>query len=98
MNSYLFMRMDWKIDGRVLANWLAWVYTRGYWHDIISDLQHDLSRVLNPFNTLRPRKMDAIFQTTFSNTFSSMKMYEFLLKFHWSLFLVGPINNIPSLV
>ena len=33
-------------------------------------------------NTLRPRKMDAIFQTTFSNAFSSMKMYEFLLKFH----------------
>ena len=39
------------------------------------------------FNTLRPRKMDAIFQTTFSSGFSSMKMYEFLLKFHWSLFL-----------
>ena len=37
--------------------------------------------------TLRPRTMDAIFQTTFSNAFSSMKMYEFLLKFHWSLFL-----------
>ena len=39
------------------------------------------------FNTLRPRKMDAIFQTTFSNAFSSMNMYEFLSKFHWSLFL-----------
>ena len=38
-------------------------------------------------NILRPRKMDAIFQTTFSNVFSSMKMCEFLLKFHWSLFL-----------
>ena len=38
-------------------------------------------------NSLRPRQMDAIFQTTFSNAFSSMKMYEFLLKFHWSLFL-----------
>ena len=32
-------------------------------------------------------KMPAIFQTTFSNTFSWMKMYEFWLKFHWSLFL-----------
>ena len=32
-------------------------------------------------------KMDAIFQTTFSNGFSWMKMYEFQLKFHWSLFL-----------
>ena len=42
-------------------------------------------------NTLRPRqdgrdKMTAIFQTPFSNAFSSMKMFEFGLKFHWSLF------------
>ena len=42
---------------------------------------------LQRVNTLRPRKMAAIFQTTFSNAFSSMKMYEFWLKFHWSLFL-----------
>ena len=32
-------------------------------------------------------KMDAIFQTTFSNGFSWMKMYELRLTFHWSLFL-----------
>ena len=32
-------------------------------------------------------KTDAISQTTFSNAFSWMKMFEFLLKFHWSLFL-----------
>ena len=31
-------------------------------------------------------KMDAIFQMTVSNGFSWMKMYEFRLKFHWSLF------------
>ena len=31
--------------------------------------------------------MAAIFQTTYSNTFSWMKLYEFLLEFHWSLFL-----------
>ena len=31
-------------------------------------------------------KMAAIFQRTFSNTFSWMKMNEFQLKFHWSLF------------
>ena len=31
--------------------------------------------------------MAAIFQTTFSNAFSWMKMYEFRLKFHWILFL-----------
>ena len=32
--------------------------------------------------------MTAIFQTTFSNAFSQMKIYEIRLKFHWSLFLV----------
>ena len=32
-------------------------------------------------------KMDSIFQTTFPNAFSSMEMFEFRLKFHWSLFL-----------
>ena len=32
-------------------------------------------------------KMAAISQTTFSNAFSWTKMYEFLLRFHWSLFL-----------
>ena len=32
-------------------------------------------------------KMDAILQTTFSTAFSWMKMFEFQLIFHWSLFL-----------
>ena len=40
-------------------------------------------------------KMTAIFQT-FWNEFPWMKMCEFRLKFHWSLFL-GSINNIPTL-
>ena len=31
--------------------------------------------------------MAAILQTLFSNAFSWMKMYEFRLRFHWSLFL-----------
>ena len=31
-------------------------------------------------------KIDAISQTTFSDAFSWMKMCEFLLRFHWSLF------------
>ena len=31
-------------------------------------------------------KMAAIFQTTFSNALSWMKMYEFRLRFHWILF------------
>ena len=44
-----------------------------------------------------------ISQTTFSNVFSSMKIFEFWLKFHWSLFLtvqyssIGPDNGLaPS--
>ena len=40
----------------------------------------------NTINTLRTRQMNAISQTTFSNGFSWMKMFEFRLKFHWSLF------------
>ena len=31
-------------------------------------------------------KMAAIFQTTFSNAFSWMKMYKFRVRFHWNLF------------
>ena len=42
-------------------------------------------------------EIDATFQTTFSNVFSSVKMYEFRLRFHWIL-LLGPVNNIPALV
>ena len=37
-------------------------------------------------NTLRPRQNGRHFQTTFSNVFSWMKMYEFRLRFQWSLF------------
>ena len=32
-------------------------------------------------------KMAVIFQTTFSNALSWMKMYHFRIRFHWSLFL-----------
>ena len=33
-------------------------------------------------NTLRPRQNGPISQTTFSNAFSRMKVFKFLLKFH----------------
>ena len=49
-------------------------------------------------NTLRPRQYGRLFQTTFSNAFSWMKMYKFRLRFHWNLFPKGPINHIPTLV
>ena len=42
--------------------------------------------------------MAAIFQTTFSNAFSWMKMYNFWVRFHCSFVPKGPIDNIPTLV
>ena len=42
-------------------------------------------RVSCCINTLRPRQMAAIFQTTFSNAFYWMKMFELWLKCHWGL-------------
>ena len=44
-----------------------------------------------PLGTLSRKcrdKMAAISQTTLSNAFSRMKMLEFLLRFHWNLFLM----------
>ena len=43
-------------------------------------------------------KMAAIFQTTFSNGFFLMKMYEFRLTFHCSLFLGVQLTIFPTLV
>ena len=37
-------------------------------------------------------KMADIFQTTFSNAFSWMKILEFRLKFHWSLVLIDQLT------
>ena len=37
-------------------------------------------------------KMAAISHTTFSKAFSWMKMYEFRLRFHWSLFRINSIS------
>ena len=43
-------------------------------------------------------KINAISQTTFSNAFSWMKMYEFHLRFDRIFFPKVPINNIPAMV
>ena len=42
-------------------------------------------------------KMTIISQT-FSNAFSWMEFFRFQSEFHWSLFLKGPVDNIPALV
>ena len=44
--------------------------------------------VLEEFLKTTNNKMDVISQTTFSNVFSSVKMFEFRLEFHWILFLM----------
>ena len=55
------------------------------------DMPENTNNLIKIFNILLTHwgwdKMAAIFQTTFSNGFSWMKMYEFRLTFHWSLFL-----------
>ena len=43
-------------------------------------------------------KMAAIFQMTFSNAFSWMKIYEFFIKMSLNFVPKGPVNNIPALV
>ena len=47
----------------------------------------EMAIIEETLNTLRPRQMATISQTTFSNAFSWIKIYEFQLRFHWSLFL-----------
>ena len=57
-------------------------------HDILlTKLRYYGMHARRSLNTLRPRQMDALSQTTFSNAFSWMKMLEFRLTFLWSLFL-----------
>ena len=46
-------------------------------------------------NTLRPSKKGTIWQPTFSNAFSCIKIYEFRLRFHRSLFLRDELNIFP---
>ena len=79
----------WPVD---FWGWLRWIYAfyvngngGGYFisiHDGCSSWESFRDDV----NTLRPRQMNAISQTTFSNAFSWVKIFEFRLKFHWSLF------------
>ena len=53
---------------------------------VVSVYMHYLA-VIGPLTHWGRDKMDAISQTTFGSAFSWMKMFEFRLKFQWSLFL-----------
>ena len=50
------------------------------------------------FNTLRPGKMAAIFQTTFSNAFFLNENVLISIKISLMFVPKGQINNIPALV
>ena len=56
-----------------------------YWWVIM--IQWDPSQcTVKPLTHWGRDKMAVIFQTTFSNAFSWIKMFKFRLRFHWSLF------------
>ena len=70
----------------------AWLST---WADYIANAA--LTHILTHWGR---GELDAISQTTFLSAFCWMKMFEFRIKFHWSLFpgFQLTINNIPTLV
>ena len=76
---YIYIRTYITVN-YMLCKILAWLWA--FCKDIKADMH---GHFLNNINTLRPRQMDAISQMTFSNVFSWMKMFDFRLKFHWSL-------------
>ena len=65
--------------------------TKLCWYKNFLKYPHRMTKMMQPSHfplTHWDRdKIDAISQTTFSSAFSWMKMFEFRLKFHWSLFL-----------
>ena len=69
--------LNWQMCSWLMHNWaisLRWIHT-----------EMDKTWLLS--NTLGPRQMDAISQTTFSSGFSWMKMFDLRLKFYWNLFV-----------
>ena len=81
-------------------HWLRW-WLVAWWHKAITWTSANLQSARSGDNHQRAMacashqslthwgrdKMDAISQTPFSSAFSWMKIFEFRLKFHWSLFL-----------
>ena len=74
----------------VLWMLMAWCFsTRPSTATMLTDMSlclWELS-VINGLTHLLLDNLAGNFQTTFSNAFSSMEMFEYQLKFHWSLFL-----------
>ena len=74
-----------------LADWLAIQHIAVWFNGALNKYTDGLTH-------WGPDKIDPILKTTFSNAISWMKILEFSLKFHWSFFPQGPINNIPAMV
>ena len=82
----VILTQHWSLSTPKLVNSISLQWR----HDELDEVSNHQPRhcILNRLSTHWGRdKMAAIFQTTFSNGFSWMKMYEFLLTFHWSLFI-----------
>ena len=76
-------------DPRHLRNSISWHFI-SRWKDSREEIMSSTWSVFwNRRNLTHGGRdeMDAIWQTTFSSAFSWMKIFEFRLKFHWSLFL-----------
>ena len=71
--------VPWNDSGEILLS-----VTIGFCIYVLAKPQLQLSVGLTHWGR---NKINAILQTPFSNAFSWMKMFEFRLKFHWSLFL-----------
>ena len=65
----------------------------GWWFEMLSSpLWRHCNDVLTHWGQ---DKMDAIYQTVYSNAFSWKKMYGFRLRLHWSLFLMFELTIFP---
>ena len=79
---------DWMGATRFLVPFQVPYYFQLLWHDTMREtLISGRAKWIQQLTHWVWDKMAAIFQTTLSNAFSWMKMYEFWLRFHLSLFL-----------
>ena len=76
---------------KLICSQLGYIWRRGICHFLLQTTRGlRVGGEISGFNTLTHWGRDtmaAIFQTTFSNGFFWMQMYEFRLTFHWNLFL-----------
>ena len=68
-----------------IAGWVIDIHVPGVTTGHVTCMSIEACLIVCSFNTLRLRQNG--YQTTFSNAFSWMKMYEFLLRFDWRLLL-----------